>query len=51
MRSVFTFGALAFGLIVSSLLVHFRIEFDLLWTGLIAGSAAYGVHRLRGTGR
>jgi hypothetical protein len=40
--------ALAFGLVVSPLLVYFQVGLDLLWTGLIAGSAAYAVHRLRG---
>jgi predicted branched-subunit amino acid permease len=43
--------ALAFGLVVSPLLVHFEIGLDLMWTGLIAGSAAYTVHRLRGKRR
>ena len=40
--------ALAFGLVVSPLLVYFQVGLDLMWTGLIAGSAAYAVHRLRG---
>jgi predicted branched-subunit amino acid permease len=39
--------ALAFGLMVSPLLVYLQIGLDLMWTGLIAGTAAYGVHRLR----
>ena len=38
--------ALAFGLLVSPLLVYLQIGLDLMWTGLIAGSAAYGVHVL-----
>ena len=37
--------ALAFGLVVSPLLVYFEVGLDLMWTGLIAGSAAYAVHR------
>jgi predicted branched-subunit amino acid permease len=40
--------ALAFGLVVSPLLTYFQVGLDLMWTGLIAGSAAYAVHRLRG---
>jgi predicted branched-subunit amino acid permease len=43
--------ALAFGLVISPLLVYFEVGLDLMWTGLIAGSAAYVVHRLRGTKR
>ena len=40
--------ALALGLIVCPLLVYAGIGLDLMWTGIIAGTAAYGVHRLRG---
>jgi len=40
--------ALAFGLVISPLLVYFQIGLDLVWTGVIAGSAAYAVQRLRG---
>jgi predicted branched-subunit amino acid permease len=43
--------ALAFGLMVSPLLVYLQVGLDLLWTGLIAGSAGYGIHRIRGTVR
>ena len=39
--------ALAFGLVVGPLLAYGQIELDLLWTGIIAGTAAYGVHRWR----
>jgi predicted branched-subunit amino acid permease len=39
--------ALVLGLVVSPLLVYFQVGLDLMWTGLIAGSAAYAVHRLR----
>ena len=39
--------ALALGLVVSPLLVYAQIGLDLMWTGIIAGSAAYAVHRLR----
>jgi predicted branched-subunit amino acid permease len=40
--------ALAFGLMISPLLAYYHIGLDLMWTGLIGGSAAYAVHRLRG---
>jgi len=40
--------ALILGLMVSPLLAYFQIGLDLMWTGLIAGTAAYAVHRLRG---
>lgn len=43
--------ALAFGLIVCPILVYADIGLDLMWTGIIAGSLAYGVHRLRGARR
>jgi predicted branched-subunit amino acid permease len=39
--------ALGFGLVVSPLLSYFQIGLDLMWTGIIAGTAAYVVHRLR----
>ena len=37
--------------VILGLLVYFQVGLDLLWTGLIAGSAAYAVHRLRGARR
>ena len=40
--------ALALGLVVSPLFAYYQVGLDLMWTGLIAGSAAYAVHRLRG---
>jgi predicted branched-subunit amino acid permease len=39
--------ALAFGLVVGPLLAAAQVGLDLMWSGLVAGSAAYGVHRLR----
>ena len=39
--------ALALGLVVSPVLVYADVGLDLMWTGLIAGSAAYAIHRLR----
>ncbi len=43
--------ALVFGLIVCPILVYADIGLDLMWTGIIAGSLAYGIHRLRGARR
>jgi predicted branched-subunit amino acid permease len=43
--------ALVLGLLICPLLVYADIGLDLMWTGLIAGTAAYGVHRLRGARR
>ncbi len=40
--------ALGLGLAVAPLLAYAEVALDLLWTGIIAGSAAYAVHRLRG---
>ncbi len=39
--------ALGFGLVVGPLLAWRQVSLDLLWTGVIAGSMAYCVHRLR----
>jgi predicted branched-subunit amino acid permease len=38
--------ALALGLVISSLLTYLQVGLDLMWTGLIAGTAAYAVHRV-----
>lgn len=40
--------ALALGLIICPLLVYADIGLDLMWTGIIGGTVAYGLHRLRG---
>jgi len=39
--------ALLLGLVVGPLLAFADVGLDLMWTGLIAGSAGYGIHRLR----
>ena len=39
--------ALILGLIIGPLLVYWHIGLDLMWTGVVGGSLAYGVHRLR----
>jgi predicted branched-subunit amino acid permease len=43
--------ALVLGLIVSPLLAWWGIGLDLMWGGIIGGTLAYGVHRLRGATR
>ena len=40
--------ALGLGLVICPLLTYFAVGLDLMWTGIIAGTAAYGIHRLRG---
>ena len=39
--------ALALGLVLGPLLAYRHVGLDLMWTGLVGGSVAYGVHRLR----
>jgi predicted branched-subunit amino acid permease len=39
--------ALILGLIIGPLLVYWHIGLDLMWTGVVGGSLAYGIHRLR----
>jgi predicted branched-subunit amino acid permease len=40
--------ALALGLLIGALFAASGTELDLMWTGIVGGSVAYGVHRLRG---
>jgi predicted branched-subunit amino acid permease len=39
--------ALAFGIVVGPLLAWWQVGLDLLWTGIVGGSVAYAIHRLR----
>jgi predicted branched-subunit amino acid permease len=39
--------ALVLGLILGPLLTYWHVGLDLMWTGIVGGSLAYGVHRLR----
>jgi predicted branched-subunit amino acid permease len=39
--------ALALGLVISPMLAFAKVDLDLLWTGIIGGTLAYVVHRLR----
>jgi hypothetical protein len=43
--------ALVLGLAIGPLLSYWHISLDLMWTGVIGGSLAYGVHRLREAAR
>jgi predicted branched-subunit amino acid permease len=38
--------ALAFGLVIGPVIAFANIDFDLVWTGLIGGTLAYGIDRL-----
>ncbi len=46
-RQVLDRLALALGLIIGPLLTYWHIGLDLMWTGVVGGSLAYGIHRLR----
>ena len=39
--------ALVLGLVLGPLLTYWHVELDLMWTGVVGGTLAYGVHRLR----
>jgi len=39
--------ALAFGIVLGPLLAWWQVGLDILWTGIVGGSVAYGIHRLR----
>jgi hypothetical protein len=43
--------ALVLGLVLGPLLVAEHVQLDLMWTGVVGGSLAYGIHRLRGAAR
>jgi hypothetical protein len=47
-RAVIDRLALLFGLIIGPVLVYFQVGLDIMWTGIIGGTLAYAVHRLRG---
>lgn len=39
--------ALGLGLAIGPVLAFSKVEFDLLWTGILAGTLAYGAHRVQ----
>jgi predicted branched-subunit amino acid permease len=38
--------ALAFGIVLGPLLAWWQVGLDILWTGIVGGPVAYGIHRL-----
>jgi len=40
-------AALGLGLVIGPVLAFSHIEFDLLWTGILGGTLAYGLHRIQ----
>jgi predicted branched-subunit amino acid permease len=40
--------ALVLGLAIGPVLVYLQVGLDIMWTGIIGGTLAYAVHRLRG---
>ena len=39
--------ALGFGLVLGPLLAYWQVRLDLMWTGIIGGTIAYLIHRVR----
>jgi predicted branched-subunit amino acid permease len=46
-RAMIDILAFIFGIVLAPLLAWYQVGLDLLWTGVIGGGLAYGVHRLR----
>jgi hypothetical protein len=44
-RQILEKAALALGLVIGPILAFSQVAFDLLWTGIIAGTIAYLLHR------
>jgi hypothetical protein len=40
-------AAFGLGLVIGPTLAWYKVELDLMWTGVIGGALAYGIHRLR----
>ena len=47
LRSLRNRLALVFGLVLGPLMVWWQVSLDLLWTGVIGGTAAYAIYRIR----
>ena len=39
--------ALVFGLALAPLVAILHVQLDLMWSGVVGGTLAYGIHRLR----
>ena len=46
-RIILERAALALGLVLGPVLAFSHVQFDLLWTGVIGGTLAYGLHRIQ----
>jgi predicted branched-subunit amino acid permease len=46
-RVILEKAALALGLVLGPVLAFSHVQFDLLWTGVIGGTLAYGLHRIQ----
>jgi predicted branched-subunit amino acid permease len=46
-RQLLDYCAFAFGVVLGPLLAWYQVGLDLMWSGIIGGVAAYGIHRLR----
>src|SRR4029079_14471042 len=46
-RLILEKAALALGLVLGPALAFSHVQFDLLWTGVIGGTLAYGLHRIQ----
>jgi predicted branched-subunit amino acid permease len=48
-RALLDKAALALGIVIGPVLALNHVPFDLLWTGIVAGTLAYGAHRVQRT--
>lgn len=46
-RQILDVLAFVFGVVLGPLLAWYQVGLDLMWSGIIGGVAAYGIHRLR----
>ena len=46
-REMIDILAFIFGIVLGPLLAWYQVGLDLLWTGVVGGGLAYGIHRLR----
>lgn len=50
-RELLDYSAFALGVVLGPLLAWYHVELDLMWSGIVGGGLAYGIHRLRGAWR
>ena len=46
-RQLLDYCAFTFGIVLGPLLAWYQVGLDLMWSGIIGGIAAYGIHRVR----